>query len=197
VGAAPVGSRQGRAPEPCGTLSREPRHHLPPPSSLRWLPRCKHPGGVFLPAMIAKVVNVDGELIGIHRTFLLSDGSGKADVDKEQQKMSLGSIAGGSVRLAAAETILAITEGVETGLSVQQAAGIPTWAAISASGIRALALPRGVDLILICADHDRNGVGEEAALTATARFLAEGRRVKVIKPPTPDTDFNDLLRRGK
>jgi hypothetical protein len=62
-------------------LSREPRHHLPLPLSLRWLTFCKHPSGVWLPAMMARVVDVDGETIGVHRTYLRHDGTGKAAID--------------------------------------------------------------------------------------------------------------------
>jgi hypothetical protein len=70
---------------------------VPVPPSLRWEPSCRHPSGIFLPAMVAKVVNIDGELIGLHRTFLRPDGSVKADI--ELQKAMLGRVAGGAVRL--------------------------------------------------------------------------------------------------
>jgi phage/plasmid primase-like uncharacterized protein len=165
-----------------------------PPLSLRWLASCKHPSGVYLPAMIAKVVNVDGEFVAVHRTYLLPDGSGKAAVPKEQQKASLGPVAGGSVHLAAAGATLAVTEGIETGLSVQQAEETPTWAAISASGIKALVLPHSVEAVLIYADHDRNGVGERAARAAGQRWLGEGKRVRLLMPRRSGLDFNDLGR---
>ena len=45
--------------------------------SLRSAPACRHPSGIELPAMIARVDNIDG-LIGIHRTFLRPDGSRKS-----------------------------------------------------------------------------------------------------------------------
>jgi hypothetical protein len=41
--------------------------------------------------MVAKVVNIDDELIGLHRTFLRPDGSVKADI--ELQKAMLGRVA--------------------------------------------------------------------------------------------------------
>jgi hypothetical protein len=45
----------------------------------------------------------------------------------------------------------------------------------------------------LCADNDENGTGRVAAHAARARFLPEGRRVRVIMPTDRDTDFNDLL----
>jgi putative DNA primase/helicase len=170
---------------------------IAPPASLRWLRHCKHPSGVFLPAMIAKVVNVDGELVAVHRTYLLPDGSGKAAVDKQHQKMSLGPVAGSSVRLAAAAgTTLAVTEGIETGLSVQQATGTPAWAALSAPGIKALVLPSSVETVVIYADHDANRVGEHAARAAGQRWLGEGKQVRLLMPRRSGRDFNDLLVEG-
>ena len=43
------------------------------------------------------------------------------------------------------------------------------------------------------ADHDASGVGERAAREAAARFLAEGRCVRIAVPPRLGSDFNDLL----
>jgi phage/plasmid primase-like uncharacterized protein len=163
---------------------------IPPPPSLRWAARCRHPTGVCLSAMIGRIDSVDGELIGVHRTFL--DGSRKAGIDP--QKAMLGRAMGGAVRLAAAGPTLAITEGIETGLSVLHMSGIPTWAALSAGGIEALVLPSVVEAIIIYADHDHQGRGAHAAREAGQRWASEGRRVRLIMPTRPGSDFNDLLR---
>lgn len=165
----------------------------PVPRSLRWAASCRHPTGIYAPAMVAKVVNVDDEFVGVHRTYLNGAGSGKAAVDP--QKAMLGRVVGGAVRLAAAiGTKLAVTEGIETGLSVQQVTGIPTWAALSAPGLRALQLPPAVTHVIVFGDHDCNGVGEDAARQAGQRWLAEGRSVSLVIPTRPATDFNDILR---
>ena len=74
-----------------------------------------------------------------------------------------------------------------------QAAALPGWAALSTSGIVGLALPPIVREVIILADHDANGAGERAARAAAARWLAEGRRVRIALPPEPDSDFNDVL----
>ena len=121
---------------------------------------------------------------------------GKADIPKEQQKASFGPIKGGAVRLGIprAGEWLAIGEGLETTLSVAAACAMPAWAALSAGGIRSLVLPREAADVIISADHDANGVGERAARDVAARWLGEGRRVKLALPPIAGVDFNDILR---
>jgi putative DNA primase/helicase len=160
----------------------------------RFHPDCPHPSGRRYPAMVALVEHSERGPVGVHRTYLQSDGSGKAAV--ETTKASLGPIAGGAVQLATIQpgrwTLIA--EGIETALSVGQSCGLVAWAALSAGGIRNLVLPAEARMVLICADNDANGVGQRAANAAAERFLAEGRRVRIALPPTPGLDFNDLLR---
>jgi phage/plasmid primase-like uncharacterized protein len=112
-----------------------------------------------------------------------------------QPKAIFGPIAGGAVRfgMPRAGEWIAIAEGIETALSVAVACSIPVWAALSAVGIKNLILPAEASHIVICADHDANGVGERAARDAATRWLAECRRVRVAKPPKLDSDFNDVL----
>jgi len=168
---------------------------LPIPSTLRYHPALKHPDGGYWPAMVALVQHgVNDQPIGIHRTFLARDGSGKAAVSPD--KMMLGKVSGGAVRLAPVSERLAVCEGLETALSVQQASGIATWAALCAGGIEKLILPP-LPLagdIIIASDNDENGVGQRAAAHAAQRWLAEGRRVRIALPPRVGQDFNDLLR---
>ena len=164
---------------------------IPTPLALRWAPVCRHPSGVELPAMIARIDNIDAELSGIHRTFLRLDGSGKADI--EPVKAMLGRAAGGAVRLAPAAEMLMVAEGIETALATMQAMEMPAWAALSTSGMEALALPPMVRTIIILADNDANGAGQTAARTAAQRWLVEGRRVRIALPPISGTDFADVL----
>jgi len=167
---------------------------LSAPSTLRYHPALKHPDGGYWPAMVALVQHgVNDRPIGIHRTFLARDGSDKAAVSPD--KMMLGKVSGGAVRLAPVSEKLVVCEGLETALSVQQATGIPTWAAGSAGGIEELTLPP-LPLagdIIIAADHDANGVGQRAAEHAAQRWLVDGRRVRIALPPHVGQDFNDIL----
>jgi hypothetical protein len=164
---------------------------ISPPPSLRWAPACPHPSGLHLPAMLARIDNIDGELIGVHRTFLRPDGSGKADV--EPVNAMLGHAATGAVRLAPAAETLLIGEGIETCLAAMRATAMPSWSALSTSGMASLALPPLVRAVVILADNDDNGAGQRAARTAAQRWLAKGRRVRIAVPPEPGTDFADVL----
>ena len=81
--------------------------------------------------MVARVDGLDGELIGVHRTWLYSDDRGRLH---RRDRASLGPIAGGAVRLAPAAETLLVGEGVETCLAAMQASAQPAWAALSTSG---------------------------------------------------------------
>ena len=104
--------------------------------------------------------------------------------------MMLGRCAQGAVRLAKAGPKLAVGEGIESSLSVMQEAGIPTWAALSTSGMKALILPPCVREVILCPDADEPG--EKAAKEAAQRFVSEGRIVRIALPPA-GMDFNDLV----
>jgi putative DNA primase/helicase len=163
---------------------------LPPPS-VRFHPGLKHPSGGIWPAMVALVTHgTDAKPLGVHRTFLGHDGSGKALV--EPAKMMLGPCRGGAVRLGSGAEFLMVGEGIETCLAAMQATGHPTWAALSTSGLRALDLPREFRNVIVLADGDNPG--EAAAQDCTWRWKREGRHVRIARPPH-GMDFNDLLLR--
>ena len=131
------------------------------------------------------------EVMGIHRTYLKSDGSSKADVDPN--KMSLGPIRGGAVRLGPPAPKMAITEGIEDGMTILQETGMSVWAATSASAMRSIvlpALPMAAEVV-VCSDPDP--VGQRAAEVAAERWISEGRSVRVAVPPI-GMDYNDVLR---
>lgn len=182
---------------------------LPPGDALRFHPSLKHPSGGCWPAMVALVTRgLDGAPLAIHRTYLARDGSGKAPVSPA--KMMLGPTAGGVVRLGEATERVFVGEGIETCLSVMRALGgsegqtlgragppslegasAPVWAALSTSGLASLLLPPSVRDVTLLADGDEPG--ERAAREAAARWMREGRRVRIARPLL-GSDFNDLLR---
>jgi hypothetical protein len=67
------------------------------------------------------------------------------------------------------------------------------WSAISAGGLENLILPSEIQKILICADRDKNGIGEKKARQAGIRWVREGRQVRLTQPPDDFKDFNDAL----
>ena len=87
----------------------------------------------------------------------------------EPVKRFIGPVGGGAVRLAPAVDTVAVCEGIETGLSYMEATGTPTWAALSAGGIRALILPEHIGDVIIAADPDPVGI---MAASAAAKTLA-------------------------
>ena len=169
------------------------------PASLRFHPRCPRPkddaGDLLapLPAMVGLVEHVQRGPVAVHCTYLRPDGGDKADTDTK--KAIFGPVGGGAVRFGAPRIgeWLAVAEGIETALSVVMACTMPTWAALSAGGIKNLILPPEATHVVICADNDADGVGACAAHDAAARWHAEGRRVRLAIPPSPGTDFNDVL----
>jgi putative DNA primase/helicase len=164
------------------------------PISLRYVTG-KHPADKEFHAVMLAGALLFAEslkLVGVHRTFLQMDGSGK--ISFEPAKMTLGALQGAGVPLSMPRSKVAVSEGIETGLSVQQATGIPTIAALSAAGMQSLVLPPYVEDIFIAADADE--VGMKAAQIAARRWHAEGRRVRIVKPPA-GSDFNDLGRSAR
>jgi hypothetical protein len=175
---------------PVGHYLAGRRITIAPPPALRWAPALRRPDGTNRPAMIARIDSIDGELMGIARTWLSRDLAGSWHRD---DRAMLGRAAGGAVRLAPAAETLMVGEGLETCLAAMQATAQPAWAALSTSGMVALILPPTVRSVVILADHDRNGAGGRAAFAAGQRWLAEGRRVRIALPPERGTDFADVL----
>ncbi len=167
---------------------------IPIPADIRFHPCLRHgPTGRELPCMVAAVRDIDGRVVGIHRTFLAHDGRGKAKL--QNPKLSLGPVRSNAVHLVPAGRELLIAEGIETGLAVLQASGRPTWAAVSAGNLEVLrlpALPLAAE-VLICADRDGNRAGQAAAYRAARRWRNEGRRMRIAVPDEIDSDFCDLL----
>jgi phage/plasmid primase-like uncharacterized protein len=162
---------------------------------LRFQEQAPHRLGARLPAMLAPVVNVTGERVGVHLTYLRCDGGGKATLPKEYQRECRGVIHGGAIRLAEHEphTELIVAEGIESAFSAMQLFGRAGWAAVYAGGLKTLDLPSTVRAVIIAADNDASGVGQRNALAAYDRWTNEGRTVRIKTPPEVGTDFNDLL----
>jgi len=164
------------------------------PASLGFLPDHLHkPSETRWPVMLSAVTDCMGRIQAVHRTYLRKDGKGKAPVTPA--KMTLAQVGGFSCHLAAAGEELVVSEGIETGLSVQFATGLPTWTALSAGSMRDLILPSMplASTVTIAADADP--VGMDAAHDAAQRWTQEGRLVRIAAPPD-GTDFNDIILQG-
>ena len=148
------------------------------------------------PAMVAIIRNLAGQIVGLHRTYLRSDGTGKAAVASAKKMMSLwaGSTSGGAVRLADAADGLIVCEGIETGLALLQTTGEPVWCALSAGGLERVDIPATVREVVIAGDNDsaRTGQGEKSARALADRLRRSGFVVKIMIPPEPG-DWLDVL----
>jgi DNA primase len=158
------------------------------PATLRFHPALTHyETGLVLPALVAAISGPDHKVTALQRIFLRPDGSGKADVSSP--KMTLGRMRDGACRLAPAGRELGLSEGIETGLSAMELYHVPVWAACG-SRIDQIAIPEGVDRVIIFADRGEAGV--HAAEKARARFIAH-RPVAIVPPPEPFGDWNDFI----
>lgn len=157
---------------------------------VRFRPDCPHPSGVQLPAMVWLVLDNAGDVCAVHRTFLEAPGR-KAGIDPA--KATLGSFAGGAIRLHPACAEMVIAEGLETTASASVVLELPGWSAIACGNLgNNLQLPPIVRSVVIAADHD--APGQRAATAAAKRWRAEGRVVRIATPDEPGQDFNDVLR---
>jgi putative DNA primase/helicase len=149
------------------------------------------------PAMLCLVEHVEQGPVAVHCTYLAIDGSCKATI--YPNKKFFGPVKGGAVRLGQvqADHWLVVGEGIESTASAMQLWGLSSgWAALSENGLRNLVLPPEAQLIVIACDNDENGVGQAAARDAVWLWTEEGRTVRVMVPPQPNTDFSDVLNGG-
>jgi hypothetical protein len=153
-------------------LRRARRFDGPIPPTLGYLP----PNGKYPPALIAAfgfceeiepgVIDPPAIVAGVHITRLTPDG-GKAPIDPA--KIMLGPMSGLPIVLAPVNDGLglAITEGIEDGLSVFEETGLGVWAAGSAGNMPKIvaALPPYVECTTIFAHRDETGMqfAKEAA----------------------------------
>ncbi len=160
------------------------------PDSLRFarLPLGRRP---HMPALVAAVSTLEGEVCGIQRTFLRADPVGKADLPGRKAKFSLGRVLGGAIRLGPAARSLIVTEGLEDGLTLLQQLGRSVWVAAGAGMLPAMRLPDLVEAVVIGADND--DAGTLAAQKAADAFLSAGKQVRIMRPSAGYKDFNDQL----
>lgn len=102
------------------------------------------------PAMVAPVQTVTGVIKGVHITFLAADGSGKLRVchphtgERLPAKKMRGTVWGGAIRLGPAAESMAVSEGIENGLTFLAAKpDTPLWVAGSLGNIAGIGVGQG------------------------------------------------------
>ena len=156
------------------------------------------------PALVAAVAGDDGELQGVHRTWLDTRRPAKAPVSSPRK--SLGRIRGFAVRFgepAAASTLL-VGEGIETVLSLVTVLPDGAWrtavpsgtfaaAALSAGGLGTFVPPLMTARLIVA--QDRDAEGQRAARRLQLRCARLGIATAVLVPGGGDFN-NDLVDLG-
>jgi hypothetical protein len=142
-----------------------------------------------LPALIARVTDLNGRITGVHRTWVRADGRGKADLPEPRK--ALGTLYGHGVHFGAPDAVILAGEGIETMLALRSVlAHLPSIAALSAAHLAALHLPGGLKRLYIACDNDRAGL--DAGLALATRAISQGIAARLLVPDRKD--FNDDLR---
>ena len=173
-------------------LSRRPADPRPDPGDDPAAPVAAAQGGRLPPAGNGRrwsSTPIDG-LVGVHCTYLAPDGSGKAAGSSRTSASSARSAAAPSGWRPRPDT-LAVSEGIETGLSYMEATGTPTWAALSA-GRHPHADParRGAAR----RHRRRSRSGRDHGRTRCRPQMARRRPAVSIARPPLGLDFNDMAR---
>jgi hypothetical protein len=147
------------------------------------------------PAIVGRVSSSSGWL-GLQRVYLTKYGR-KADDEimltakengligdfRSKPMLSISGMTGGAVRFGKAGKVLAVGEGIETMLAVS--IGLGGFMSVAAAGTAALLegleIPEQVETLLIFADKDANGRGEQAANALESRVSSQ-MDVRIILP---------------
>jgi hypothetical protein len=155
--------------------------------ALRFHPACYHRDRDDVrstwPALIAAVTDRSGSLTGVHRTWLASDGCGKAPLDDPRR--ALGDILGHAVRFGVADDVVAAGEGLETMLALRSLLpDMPMLTALSANHLALVLVPECVRRLYVAVDNDR--AGRAAAARLVERVKSPGVAARLLVPSLDD-----------
>jgi putative DNA primase/helicase len=155
------------------------------------------------PTLVARVVDLSGKPITLHRTYLTAAGRKAPFEDAKKQMKGIRKLAGEGIPLTdeVQSRTLGLTEGIETGLAVATGYrySINVWAMLNCRNLSLSVVPKDrFDKVIIFADHDSfkpnlgYRPGEHYARILEARLKAEGFEVEVKIPKEEGTDFADV-----
>jgi len=156
--------------------------------------------GVY-PVMLGAVTNERGVLVGLHRTYISTNGT-KAPVPQPKKlSRTSGPLTGSSIKLFEPTIIngkltLGVAEGIETALACYLASGVPTWSCTSAGILKSFQWPAGLQSLVIFADNDASGVGQSAARDLAGRAVAGGLECRILVPEIVGNDWLDVYVAG-
>ncbi len=141
-----------------------------------WDQGAEHPSRVGkFPALIAPVVDIDGESVTVHTTYLQD---GRKLQGRTCRKLLSGTQGreGCAVRLVPLDgLVLAVGEGIETCLAAHKILGVPVWAALNTSLLAKFVPPPGVERLVIAADNDAAGLAAAHKLRDATTIPVEVR----------------------
>ena len=164
------------------------------------------------PAMVAAVqmeakldgAHMPGELVtvALHRTYLTDAGTKAAVPCPKKLTGTTGDMRGAAIRLAPPAFIegayrLGVAEGIETALAAAEGSRVPTWAAVSASGLKHFQWPRVPHELYVFGDNDANETGQKAARDLQRNANAHGVVAHTIIPPDVGVDWADVWKARK
>ena len=146
------------------------------------------------PVMLARIENIAGELVSLHRTYLTPAGQ-KAFNDKSKKLMPPiyeRATTGAAIRLYQPTDTLILAEGIETALYGALSLESPAWACISDHGLANVVVPPEVHKVIALVDNDEGGAGQRASEKLAIRMKREGRPVKRLMPEQLGKDWLDV-----
>jgi len=176
------------------------------PGSLRFHPEVwNKEHRVKMPAMLAMIVNADGQHIGTQRTYLQQDGGRWTKIASKSARMILGLSRGGFIPIHKGSTGKSMrhmhpdepiygAEGSEKCLAIRMkmpAARICSLVSLRNMGL--VVFPAGARRLVWCRDNDQ-GERELATLERSiAQQQARGMMVQMVAPPAPYKDIDEWM----
>jgi len=164
------------------------------PKALRFAPSLRDGDGGVRPCMVAMVGRYgEPRYDTMHRTFLASDGRGKAEMASPRKLMPGGVPDGSCVMLSewTESGPLGIAEGIETAMAASAMFDIPVWSAINSTMLAKWWPPVGCDEVVIFGDNDAKFGGQAAAYGLAHRLAVKGIAASVQIPQIAGTDWAD------
>lgn len=154
-------------------------------------------------AIVAPLLNPEGLCVAIHRTYITYEGF-KAPVESPKKLFTKGvDLQGSAIRLFNPSETLGVCEGIETAMAVYHLTKMPVWACVSAALLKNVQIPSGVKKVVIWADKDLSGTGQDAADHLAKRLKQQGLEVQIRLPAAPledgqkSVDWLDVLNQVK